>query len=243
MRSLFLVVAAVLLCGMTPALEQPQELKIPGLADQEQGALVLVSRVYPVGWSPEALFAYVYEPADEACGCYFFELIVQDLKSDRVAWRFEYSSDAFAPGGPGHFENLSEIWQAKHAEFAAKLRELGIAGHHQPAPIPFAGGPEKLKAKVSTETKGDDVEVFVHLSKYTVELNGPKGRKTIFRSDKAGVTSDTFGPLQAAANGYLRSPYDKRIAVLIEEKWRGWEGPPNVIRLRFAGADLERGFR
>jgi hypothetical protein len=219
----------------------PQELKVPSFTEHE-GSLLLLSRIYPVGWSPQGLFAYVYEPADEACGCYFFELIVQDLKTDRVAWQFKYSTDELGSADPQQFDNLAEVWHAKQKELTAKLQELGIVRLDQPAPTLFSSGPEKLSIKIASETKGDDAEVFVHLGKYEIELAGPKGRKTIFRSDEAGVTTDTFGPLEAAATVYLRSPYENRIAVLIEEKWRGYEGPPNVIRLRFAGADLERGF-
>nr|MCR5455167.1 hypothetical protein [Bacteroidales bacterium] len=43
--------------------------------------------------------------------------------------------------------------------------------------------------------------------------------------------------------GVIKSPYEKRIAVLVKEELRGYEGPPNVVREFLVGADLERNFK
>lgn len=221
----------------------PQMLRIPGLESEDRPGYLILGWVYPLGWSPEGLFAYVYEPADEACGCYFFELIVQDLRSDRIVWRYEYTSGKYQLDDLERFDGLEEIWKGKGEQFAAKLRELGIVRRDDTKLELFAASPAKLKVELATREAGDDIEYFRHISRYTVELSGPQGSKIIFRSDRAGVSDARFGPGQVKSQGYLRSPYESRIAVLLEETWRGWEAFPFVVRLRFAGADLESGFR
>jgi hypothetical protein len=39
---------------------------------------------YPIGWSRDGNFAYYLEPVDEACGCYFAQLFILDLKTYRI---------------------------------------------------------------------------------------------------------------------------------------------------------------
>ena len=48
-----------------------------------------VDGFYPIGWSRDGKFAYYIEPVDEACGCYFAELIIQDLRTDKIVWHFK----------------------------------------------------------------------------------------------------------------------------------------------------------
>src|SRR5205814_3361425 len=48
---------------------------------------------YPIGWSKDGKFAYYYEPVDEACGCYFAHLVIQDMRTDKVLWEFKYNQD------------------------------------------------------------------------------------------------------------------------------------------------------
>ena len=44
---------------------------------------------YPIGWSRDGKFAYYVEPVDEECGCYFAELKIIDLQTDKVVWEFK----------------------------------------------------------------------------------------------------------------------------------------------------------
>ena len=44
---------------------------------------------YPIGWSRDGKFAYYFEPVDEECGCYFAELAIMDLRTDKVLWHYK----------------------------------------------------------------------------------------------------------------------------------------------------------
>src|SRR5260221_5318667 len=48
---------------------------------------------FPIGWSRDGKFAYYTEPVDEACGCYYANLVIQDLRTDKVIWEFKYNQD------------------------------------------------------------------------------------------------------------------------------------------------------
>lgn len=60
---------------------------------QRPGEQLMPETFYPVGWSRDGKFAYYLEPVDEACDCYFAKLFILDLKTDRVLWSFNYSSE------------------------------------------------------------------------------------------------------------------------------------------------------
>src|ERR1051325_8458289 len=48
---------------------------------------------FPIGWSKDGKFPYSFEPVDEACGCYYAGLVIQDMRNDKVVWEFKYNQD------------------------------------------------------------------------------------------------------------------------------------------------------
>ncbi|WP_437896344.1 hypothetical protein [Sorangium sp. So ce124] len=231
--------------GIPEDAQPPVQLIVPDLAEFERpNAVLLPGRVFPLGWSRSGLFAYVYEPPDEACGCYFFHLIVQDLATHRITWEHRYESGEIREGDPDQLTSLQAVWRARGGMLSARLHELGIVRSNEPALRPFStsdgGGP---RVQIHTTTVGDDSPVgFAHITSYRVDITTPRGTTTIHRSGSPETPDETgtpsIGPLEVTAPGYLRSPHDTRVAVLIQETWRGWEGRPYVAKLLFAGADL-----
>jgi len=43
--------------------------------------------------------------------------------------------------------------------------------------------------------------------------------------------------------GHLKSPYEPRVAVVLIEAWRGYEGPPHATNVKVVGASLTAGFK
>lgn len=223
----------------------PIQLTVPGLLEYESpNAVLLAGRVYPVGWSPGGLFAYVYEPPDEACGCYFFDLVVQDLATNHIVWKYHY--DSGHDDGPPAFTSLEELWRARGPELVARLDTLGIVRREDPTLRVFKPSGAGPRVAFRTTPSPEETEFgFSYLTAYRVELLGPSGPQTIFRGgpevevDPADLPQ--IGPLEVTSPGYLSSPDGARIAVLIEETWRGWEGTPHVLQLRFAGATSRPG--
>lgn len=201
--------------------------------------------LYPIGWSRDGNFAYYVEPVDEACGCYFAELFILDLKTDKILWSFDYNSEgndeAKREGKPHDFETL---WKANQQLFSDKLREHAIEPQTRSSLFSF---PSNLKGELltatlrTTEKKGltDDQRHYGIIGNATLQLNSTRrGKKTIL--DHA--YSESL-PLKVGLLGYVRSPFEARIAVVLMKVMRGWEGPPHTGRLQIVGASLTDGFK
>jgi hypothetical protein len=234
-----LALMAALLASAAPeppaAAGPPKQLAIPGLTEYEQpNATLIPGRLFPLGWSRDGKLAYVYEPPDEACGCYFFRLVVRDMVSDKVLWEYQYDSEDLTK--PGQMSNLGEVWQANGKTFEARLRSFGIVRSDAVLQALLPG----LEAVFHTTMvpKEQSQLEYSYLSAYEVEMRSPQGAKTIFRSGHLEP-----GPLRVTSPGYFASSFEERIAVVVQETWRGWEGPPHTARLRLVGCHLKTGWR
>lgn len=204
---------------------------------------MIVEKLYPVGWSKDGKLAYYLEPGDEACGCYFARLAIKDLKSDAVLWQFDYDSselqDRLKKRTP---ESLPSLWRYKRELFSSKLREHGIIPQRRFAfllfPANYMG--DQLTADLkTTETQGD--RDYGIINGAVLQLaSKQRGRKTIFEQTSK---PDEALPLDMKVLGYLRSPFEPRIAVILIEVLRGYEGPPHVTHFDIVGASLDGGFK
>lgn len=234
MRTLLALSTIALLACSAPS-GPPKQLVIPALAEYEQpNATLIPGRLFPLGWSRDGKLAWVYEPPDEACGCYFFRLIVQDMVSDKVLWEYKYDSGEL--NKPGELSNLGELWQAKGEELEARLRSFGI---ERTGAVLQPLSPN-LEAVVHTKTlpEAQSQFGFAYLSSYEIEMRSPRGSKTIFKSGPLEP-----GPLKVSVLGFFASPFEERGAVVVQETWRGWEGPPHTARFRLVGCHLKTGWR
>ena len=62
------------------------------------------------------------------------------------------------------------------------------------------------------------------------------GKKTVFDQNYPQTK-----PLYVGMVGYLKSPLEPRVAIILVEIYRGYEGPPHVGVLRIVGVSLEKG--
>jgi hypothetical protein len=215
----------------------PVQLPIPALAEFEQpNAILLAGRLYPIGWSKAGLFAYVHEPPDEACGCYFAHLVVQDLVSDRIEWNDRYESGGLREDDPEQIADLEALWRVRGPAWSERLEQFGI---ERTAPMPlrqFAEpGQGSPQVRIETTEVGEDSAVgFAHITRYQVELVSAAGSEVVFDSDQLDI-----GPLSVEVLGYLELPDSPQVAILLLETWRGWEGQPHVAQLRFVGAQMD----
>jgi hypothetical protein len=200
---------------------------------------------YPIGWSRDGKFAYYLEPVDEACNCYFAKLFILDLRTDKVLWSFDYDSEfideEMKKQRPYSFDTL---WRANRKLFSDKLREHGIEPQGRFAllsfPINYKG--DRLTANLQTKEKENLTEEdrwYGVINKATLRFNSRRnGTKTILDH-----TYTEWMPLYVGAVGYVKSPFEPRIAVVLVEISRGYEGPPHVGHVKIVGANLETGFK
>lgn len=218
---------------------EPARLMLPGdeNADREaEMGTLLRENFYPIGWSKDGVFAYYLEPADEACGCYFARLVIQDLRTDKILWERSYNSD----GKPE--DTLEKYWTKNQKEFSRKLAQYGIRAQRQFAlqnsAVNYQQDVLTPEIKVNT-TVENEYEVAGNV---VVQLiSKEKGKKTIYEKKYNPKKHESFRDAEIA--GSLLSPFEPRAAIVTVETHRGWEGPPHVTKIRIVGTTLTTGFQ
>ncbi len=229
--SLCLALAA---CGHAPPAPAPPsspplpaELRIAQFADVRDNPRFLADRIYVLGRSDDRI-AYLTEPADEACGCYTPEIVIQTLLGNEIVWKDSYDSGMLDDPKPGQIKNLAELWRARGADWEHHLREQGIARADITALEPLPAD----ELAVHTTELDDPKYGFVHLTSYRIDQKRSDEPRTIDES-----TSPMFTLTGVDVLGYVPGEVDGMAAVLVLDTHRGWEGPPSVHNLRFVGAE------
>ena len=202
---------------------------------EESPDKLLLENFYPIGWSEDGKFAYYTEPADEACGCYFGNLIIQDMRTDKILWRKDYTSEN------GGADNLKDYWQKNQKEFSRKLAEYKITAPKSFTLLdsPFKFQNDVFSVDLTQNLKFEDISAKGSVILQMIYKTG--GAKTIYEEK---YTPKVYSSLRSAEiGGILPSPFEARVAVVLVETHRGWEGPPNITRLKVIGASLTKGFK
>lgn len=103
-------------------------------------------------------------------------------------------------------------------------------------PFPFLSSGETYDVELQV---GEEPEpaFYDDVGSYTVTVTrSGHGSKRI-------TTQDEITALGIHVVGYIESPFEARIAVVVAEVIAGWEGPPNRIDLNMYGCNLLTGFR
>jgi hypothetical protein len=202
---------------------------------------LITENLFPIGWSKDGKFAYYTEPGDEACGCYFGKLLITDLVNDKVLWSFDYNGYDDQTDNP-KYRAMRDLWRKNRKIFSDKLNQYGIIAQRPFTllrfPINHAG--DQLTATLKIEEEKDEAQrLYSRVKKATLRIASRRGgTKTIY--DQAYTE---YGPLDLKVLGYLKSPYEPRVAVLMVEVWRGYEGPPHTTQIKVAGASLTTRFK
>jgi len=200
---------------------------------------------FPIGWSKDGKFAYYVEPVDEACGCYFANLFIQDMRTDKVLWEFKYSQDDDIDPKTGDMLGQSDIrklWAKNQKLFSDKLSENGIvASRATLLGKAFTVGGRSYTAKAITKMGKNPDYGGERVDRLTFTLSSPRlGTKTLYTADHS--KEEYWFTLDAGVIGVIKSPFEDRVAVVGMEVNRGWEGPPHNGDVLIAGADLTSGF-
>jgi hypothetical protein len=201
---------------------------------------------YPIGWSRDGKFAYYFEPVDEECGCYFAELAIVDLRTDKVLWHYKNNwEDRIDKEGAPIPDDIRKLWNRNQKTFDEKLAEHGIVqqGRFALLGTTFTIGGKTYVSRLA-KTMGKDSDGNRRVRKLNLELSTPSLGKKSLHEENFGTGDELYGaPLEAAVAGALKSPFENRAAVVMLRVNRGWEGPPHTVDFRIAGADLANGFK
>ncbi len=203
---------------------------------------LIPEQFYPIGWSKDGKFAYYYEPVDEACGCYFANLVIQDMLTDKVLWEFKYRGDDSADPKTGEIppeDTIAKLWKKNAKLFCDKLREHAIVASNMAlAAKTFTDSGRSYTAKGILTMRKDPDYGENRVNTFTFLLTSPKlGSKTLGSIDHS--KEEYWYALDAAILGVIKSPFEPRVAVVGMEVNRGWEGPPHNGDIRIVGASLK----
>jgi hypothetical protein len=238
MRSLLLLLILSMLglsvMGQEIPLRKP--LIFPAYADYiAPNPQYVVGQLMPLGFSADGKFAYVVEPPDEACGCYFFEFHIRDLDTDKdlLMKRVEYEDSPAI--------QWDRAWKEQGALFFEGLKEHGISLVALNAQaFPIAAGTDELTLHITTALRARYGEVDqTVIGGAQIFLRNDAGQEK--RISKLSYPSQDVYALEPGA--YLRSPYEDRVVIVLIRTARGWEGPPSPIDFEVVGALTNKGFR
>lgn len=242
-KLIFLIILfAVCLFGQIPCAAQtysmPKRLLLKGdkVTENFESPSLIKELFYPIGWSKDGKFAFYVEPPDEACGCYFGHLVIQDLRTDKILWEKQYE------GSMEKEENLQTTWRKHQKEFSQKLAEHGIVAQTRFARQAgaFKYQTDLLTPELTNNVKSDGTGVEVSGNLLVQLISKRQGKKTLYEKTFDPEKFDTF--IDAELSGSLLSPFEPRAVVIVVETHRGWEGPPHTTRIRVIGAALTAGF-
>ncbi|MCK5536373.1 MAG: hypothetical protein KAI79_06065 [Bacteroidales bacterium] len=192
----------------------------------------LITTCRPIGWSEDGMFAYVLEPADEACGCYFLKLHIQNLKSDKIEWSFNYDKEI-----KNNEITIDSVWKNNDSLFTAKLNEYKIIQNKR-----FYLKTSNINNKgknyffnFKKETEFDDqyqIDWIVSSRLELTEQNDPENSLFSYKETAYEYILNT------GLSGYLHSPYEDRVAFVIWQARWGYEGTPYVVNFKIIGTKL-----
>jgi hypothetical protein len=202
--------------------------------------VLITENFFPVGWSKDGKFAYYTEPGDEACGCYFGQLIILDTVSDKELWSFKY--DGLDHQDKPKYRAITDLWRKNRKLFSDKLNQYGIIPQARfgllKFPINNAGDQLRADLKIE-ENKDEETRIYSKVKKATLQISSRRGgTKTVYQE-----SYPEYGPLDMKVLGYLKSPYEQRVAIILLDVQRGYEGPPHTTHVKVVGASLATGFK
>jgi len=193
--------------------------------------------LYALGWAPTGLFAYAtYSNYDEAMGPGInLVVVVQNMITDEIVDRLSISESRSTE------PSFEEAWQFRHIHVIEFLESYDITNVGTTLhPFPHRRDDTRFDVDLRLDGNPEDDPVFGAIRGYEAWIESSSGGSK--RITGAVSQSSIGGFLSVETPGYFASPFEPRLAVLIVEVTRGWEGPPNDLGYTLSGAHLDRGF-
>lgn len=197
----------------------------------------------PIGWSKDGKFAYIIE-IDPGGADYpetgLFRWVVQDMVTDKCLWKSEKEQEGDYP--QNYWEmNKEELFKLMYIKFLTKnqkiLDKYGIIKNENLELFKF---PLIYNNK---EYRGFVMDILRE-TKYGIPNMITKFKVCLSKED----INKVFGQfndeclMDVSIAGYIKNPYEARIALIICMIKRGWEGPPHPVEFGLVGCHLEKNY-
>lgn len=200
----------------------------------------------PIGWSRDGKFAYIAELSSDAMGhcpneLAYFIWVVQDMINDRILWD---SGKEYKEGLP---EALARAEMVEIFRWELANRMAGYRQHLNRNGIVINS--DIRLGKFPLLCNGSEYRAFIvdckRGSKYGFDETFITGYGVVMAKDSLGKTIGRYPDsclLDLRIAGYFKSPFEPRIALVVCDVMRGFEGLPHSVTPRFIGCHLESGF-
>ena len=218
--------------------EQPYEVFLPSYNSFYSSAQILTCSFYPIGWSREGKFAYLIIHPDEARGSNHVELNIQDLTTDKIV----YSTNSRDYENEDNKSLMKKAWNEMEQKVTAQLI------FHK---IEQENGVRLLSLPINQEGTILDCHVYnrmgsnqyysipcIEATVVSLTKNGALGKKIFGQKYETGDPNSLSRPLSNKIAGYLKSPFQNKIAFIYLTEYPGYEGPPSVQGVELIGCNL-----
>ncbi|MFM2388002.1 MAG: hypothetical protein RL660_2759 [Bacteroidota bacterium] len=198
-----------------------------------------------IGFSKDDKVAYLVEPADEACGCYFLEMHIKDLRANKIVWQWKYEG----PMGDST-DCLAKQWELNYKQFAAALSQHGIQQSRNlklnALPLKMPTATYNFKVQVDTLHIEqwidviDDVKIIATRKGKAPKTVATQKHTYLVDDDMSGKQIPFGGTLSCRLDYYIQNPFTKKVALLYCYENRGYEGIPTVYKFEVLGIDLPK---
>ena len=200
-----------------------------------KGVPFIYNNFYPLGYSDDGKIAYI-EDYDTTPGEFTLtKTFIQDLVNDKILWEDKYEEENLSLMG------MDVFWKKRATKIQAKLKEYGIKPFEnalfKPNAYNYKNNQYRLWSKSKNSFRKDWGMEFLGSS--TIILGSKNlGDKVI---DKQTYKDEQI--LARKAIGFIPLGDSDRVAVVVANVYRGWEGPPHNLDYEIVGASLRVGFK
>ena len=229
--------AFAILASAAPQLARAQSYSVPAAVAGPDGGEEYSSgfTFRPFGWSADGKFAWMQSRVEEGRGGTEYTFIIYDAVEDTTV--YTHSDNSF-DWGTDVEASEAEAWKRNGDDVSTALAKNGIVQSSSIviSAFPLQRNGDRYTAALSItnipdSNEGDDYRVQA----YTLTVTSRnRGSKVVTHKDKLGVASVEIA-------GYIASPVEPRILVVVSESKRGFEGYEKD--LFFYGAHLGVGFK
>ncbi|MEL7423551.1 MAG: hypothetical protein AAFN81_11200 [Bacteroidota bacterium] len=198
--------------------------------------------LYPLGWSPDGKFAFMLMKANEAVQNTTIHFIVQDMDSDEILEKQTFKASE-EPGWTEAADNYSAlgVWRKQETVYQDLIEkyQIRLGAGTDFMVLPMLEEQHGISFATQDKMRQNALFGIQEVDQHRLLANtAERQSKTICRQ-----TMGKYDQVIASQPlGGFVSPFEDRLAVLDGLEKRGYEGPPNVLRLQLVGCDLKKGF-
>ncbi|MBN1798782.1 MAG: hypothetical protein JW822_09395 [Spirochaetales bacterium] len=189
--------------------------------------------IFIIGWSKGGKLAYGRSTGD--CGnygpCRQFSVTLMDMVDDKQVWGHSTGPEGNIAGST--YENFAQFWNGEYATIAAALSGNKIQSACSGCMIMDTNSLQEQYG-ITVEVMTDEDPETPGFSKTSIIVYDGAGRKKTVSADSG------FSPTKQTVLGFVKSPFEKRIALLVRTDYSGPEMGSSSYA--FIGCHLAYGF-